>query len=59
VPSFPMKIWVFFWELLIAYTIWNGIIEKMERRLVGWKRLYQSKRGRLTLIYIYIYIYKF
>jgi hypothetical protein len=23
-----------------ASTIWNGIIEKMEHRLTGWKRLY-------------------
>jgi hypothetical protein len=33
-----------------ASTIWNGIIEKMEHRLAGWKRLYLSKGGRLTLI---------
>jgi hypothetical protein len=25
--------------------IWNPIIEKMERRLAGWKRLYLSKGG--------------
>ena len=30
-------------------TIWNPILEKMERRLTGWKRLYLSKRGRVTL----------
>jgi hypothetical protein len=31
-------------------SIWNGVIEKMERRLVEWKRMYLSKGGRLTLL---------
>ena len=31
-------------------TIWNDIIEKMERKLAGWKKMYLSKGGRLTLI---------
>jgi len=31
-------------------SIWDGIIEKMERRLAGCKRLYLSKGGRITLI---------
>ena len=31
-------------------TIWNPILEKMERKLVGWKRFYLSKGGRVTLI---------
>ena len=31
-------------------TIWNPILEKMEWRLAGWKRLYLSKGGRVTLI---------
>jgi hypothetical protein len=31
-------------------SIWNPIVEKMEHRLAGWKRLYLSKGGRLTLI---------
>jgi hypothetical protein len=30
--------------------MWNNIIEKMENRLSGWKRLYLSKGVRLTLI---------
>ena len=31
-------------------SIWNPILEKMEKRLAGWKRLYSSKGGRVTLI---------
>ena len=31
-------------------TIWNPILEKMEKRLAGWKSLYLSKGGRVTLI---------
>ena len=31
-------------------TIWNPILEKMERRLVEWKHLQLSKGGRVTLI---------
>ena len=31
-------------------AIWNPILQKMERRLAGWKRLYLSKGGRVTLI---------
>jgi hypothetical protein len=33
-----------------SIAIWNGIFEKMERQLAGWKRLYLSKGGRLMLI---------
>jgi hypothetical protein len=35
-----------------AKSIWEGIIEKMKRCLAGWKRLYSSKGGRITLIKI-------
>ena len=31
-------------------SIWNPILEKFERRLAGWKKLYFSKGGKLTLI---------
>ena len=31
-------------------TIWNLILEKTERKLAGWKCLYSSKGGRVTLI---------
>ena len=31
-------------------SIWNPILEKMERKLAGWKKLYLSKGGRLTLL---------
>ena len=31
-------------------SIWNLILERMEKKLSGWKRLYLSKDGRLTLL---------
>ena len=31
-------------------SIWNPILERMEKKLSGWKRLYLSKDGRLTLL---------
>ena len=31
-------------------SIWNPILERMEKKLSGWKRLYLSKGGRLTLL---------
>jgi len=33
-----------------SVSICNGVIEKMERRLAGWKRMYLLKGGRLTLL---------
>jgi len=32
-------------------SIWNGVIEKVERRLASWKKLYLFKGGRVTLIH--------
>ncbi|XP_062156716.1 uncharacterized protein LOC133864405 [Alnus glutinosa] len=34
-----------------SLSIWNGVIEKVERRLARWKKLYLSKGGRVTLIH--------
>ena len=31
-------------------SIWKPILEKMEKKLAGWKRLYLSKGDRLTLL---------
>ena len=31
-------------------SIWNNVMEKMETKLAGWKRMYLSKGGRLTMI---------
>ena len=31
-------------------SIWNPILEKIERKLAGWKKLYMSKGGRLMLL---------
>ncbi|KAG2723320.1 hypothetical protein I3760_02G165000 [Carya illinoinensis] len=33
-----------------SLQIWDSVIEKVEKRLAGWKRLYLSKGGRVTLI---------
>ena len=33
-----------------ATSMWNGVMEQMERRLACWKKLYLSKGGRVTLI---------
>jgi hypothetical protein len=37
--------------LFKSISIWNGVIEKVERRLTSWKKLYLSKGGRVTLIH--------
>ena len=31
-------------------SIWNPILVKVDRKLAGWKKLYLSKGGRLTLL---------
>jgi hypothetical protein len=31
-------------------AVWNSILEKIEHKLAGWKSLYLSKGGRLTLL---------
>ena len=31
-------------------SVWNSVLEKIERRLAGWQTLYLSKGGRLTLL---------
>ncbi|KAG6654734.1 hypothetical protein CIPAW_05G166500 [Carya illinoinensis] len=51
VASLPMK----YLGLLLgasfkAKNIWDGVVEKIEKSLAGWKRLYLSKGGRITLI---------
>jgi hypothetical protein len=33
-----------------ASMVWNPVLEKVEKRLAGWKKLYLSKGGRLTLL---------
>ena len=33
-----------------APSIWNPVLEKIKRKLAGWKKLYLSKSGRLTLL---------
>ena len=31
-------------------SVWNPILERMERSLAGWKRMHLSKGGKVTLI---------
>ena len=33
-----------------ALAIWNPIVEKIERRLAEWQKIYLSKGGRLTFL---------
>ena len=51
VGSFSMKYLVMLLGTSFKTTsIWNPILEKMEKKLSGWKRFYLSKSGRLTLL---------
>jgi hypothetical protein len=34
-----------------SISVWNGVLEKVERRLASWQKLYLSKGGRVTLIH--------
>jgi hypothetical protein len=51
VSSLPMKyLGLPLGALFKAKSIWDDIIEKIEHRLAGWKMMYLSKGGRVTLI---------
>ena len=51
VGSLPMKyLGMPLGTLYKTASIWNPILEKMEKKLLGWKRLYLSKGGRLKLL---------
>ncbi|KAG6730835.1 hypothetical protein I3842_01G099500 [Carya illinoinensis] len=51
VASLPMKYLHLSLEaMFMARAIWDGVVEKVEKMLVGWKWMYSSKGGRLTLI---------
>jgi hypothetical protein len=51
VSSMPMKYRVLPLRALFkTKSIWEDIIEKVERCLAGWMRMYLSKGGRVTLI---------
>ena len=49
--SLPMKyLWMPLGTSFKIPSIWNPILEKMEKKLSGWKRLYLSKGGWLMLL---------
>ena len=51
VGSLPMKyLGMLLGTSFKTASIWNPILEKMEKKLSGWKRLYLSKGGRLILL---------
>jgi hypothetical protein len=50
VVSLPSKYFGLPWgSPFKAKSIWDGVIEKIEHRLAGQKRMYLSKDGRITL----------
>lgn len=49
--SFPMKyLGLPLGATLKNRAIWNGVVEKIDKMLAGWKHVYLSKGGHLTLI---------
>ncbi|KAF5463588.1 hypothetical protein F2P56_019489 [Juglans regia] len=51
VSSLPLKyLGLLLGAAFKAKSIWEGVLEKNDRRLAGWKMIYLSKGGRLTLI---------
>ncbi|XP_042961829.1 uncharacterized protein LOC122296285 [Carya illinoinensis] len=51
VSSLPMKYLGLPLEALHrSVSIWDGVIQKIETRLAGWKKIYLSKGGSVTLI---------
>jgi hypothetical protein len=45
-----MKYWIFLWKLHIRLHLYGIALLKNATHLAGWKRLYMSKEGKLTLI---------
>lgn len=39
-----------------AKPIWDGVVEKIEKRLARWKMMYLSRGGRITLIIFLIFL---
>jgi len=51
VSSLPLKyLGILLGAFYRAKLIWDNVIEKIERRLASWKKIYLSKDGRITLI---------
>jgi hypothetical protein len=51
VSSLPLKyLGLPLGALVKAKSIWDDVVDKIERRLASWQRMYLSKGGRVTLI---------